>query len=362
MRVIELNKIDSVMEERWDNFIYSHPEGEIYFTNHWLKIIQKESGEELIRLICFNERNEILGIMPLVTTKGFPFGIGGIATSARLSSLPRTPIGGPLSVSPDVSFLLLDEAVKLLNRLPGKILQIKSISDKLGGSKNKFICVPWRKTYILEIPDDKNAEIRFGNSKNHTKIKTGVNKSKNSGVSLKVSNSISDLKEWHKLFLHTMRFHSTPARSLPFFEELWNSFYETGKMKLFKAVYNNRLIAGSIFFYYNKKVHYAFNASHRNVLTLRPNDLIHWEAIHDAQKKGFQSYDFGEVSNSNTGLADYKKKWGTKSIDLYHYYYPKEEKLAEGSIDFEGGWKQKIIGKLPLRVTAYLGKWTYKYL
>jgi hypothetical protein len=352
------------LETKWDNFVASHPEGQIYFTTGWLKIIQQESGEKLIRLACVDDEENILGVMPLVTTKGFPLGMGGVTAAARLSSLPRTPIGGPLSVTDEINTLLLDEAIKLLDKYPGKILQVKSFSDKLNDSQEELVCVPWRESYILEIPEDKNKEIRFGDSKNHTKIKTGINKSKNSGVRLEISTDINDLKEWYLLFLDTMRIHSTPARSLWFFQSLWKQFYNSGKMKLYKSIYNNKMIAGSILFYFNGKIIYAFNGSNRDFLTLRPNDLIHWQAIADAQQCGYRTYDFGEVSKNDAGLAAYKKKWGTKIIQIYHYYFPEQISLYGNEIDIKSvhGWKQKIVEKMPLNVSAMLGKWTYKYL
>ncbi len=363
-KIIFIDDQNLGLETKWDEFVASHPEGQIYFTTSWLKIIQQESGEKLIRLACVDDKENILGVMPLVTTKGFPLGMGGVAASARLSSLPRTPIGGPLSTSDEIDTLLLDAAIELLGKFNKKILQVKSLSDKLNNSKEELVCIPWRDSFVLDIPEDTKKEIRFGDSKNHTKIKTGVNKSISSGVRLEISNDINDLKEWHNLFLETMRIHSTPARSLQFFQSLWNKFYDRGQMKLYKAVYNNKLIAGSIFFYFNGNVHYAFNGSERINLTLRPNDLIHWHAIAQAQKDGFRTYDFGEVSKNDVGLAAYKKKWGTKIIQIYHYYFPEQISLYGNEIDIEStqGWKQKIIERLPLNVSAILGKWTYKYL
>lgn len=349
---------------KWDKFVASHPGGQIYFTTDWLKIIQQESGEKLIRLACVDDDENILGVLPLMTTKGFPFGMGGVAGSARLSSLPRTPIGGPLSFSSEVDALLIDEAILLLQKFPRKILQLKSMSDKLNNSKNDLVCVPWRESYLLDIPVDSLKEIRYGDSKNHTKIKTGINKSLSSGVKFGISTDISDLKEWYKLFLDTMQQHCTPARSLMFFQNLWVNFYDRGMMKLYTASYENKMIAGSILFYFGKNVTYAFNGSDKEFLNLRPNDLIHWHAIIEAQQNGFSSYDFGEVSKNDAGLAAYKKKWGTKIVQIYHYYFPEQISLYGNEIDIESaeGLKQKIIKRLPSNIFAHLGEWTYKYL
>lgn len=362
-KIIILDNQNHKYESKWDEFILSHPNGQIYFTNDWLKIIQEESSEKLIKLACIDETENILGIMPLVTTKGFPFGMGGVAGAARLSSLPRTPIGGPLSVSAEIDTLLFDEAIKLLEKYPGKILQVKSYSDKLNSSTKELVCVPWRESYILDIPKD-NIELRFGDSRNHSAIKRAVNKSMNNGVTIQITDSENDLSTWHKLYVDTMRFHSTPARSLKFFQDLWKKFHHTENLKLYLALHKDRAIAGSLLFYFNGYAIYGFNGSNRNTFELRPNDLIHWQAIADAQKAGCHTYDFGEVSKNEAGLAAYKKKWGTKIIQIYHYYFPEQLSLYGNEIDIESaeGLKQKIIKKLPSNIFAQLGKWTYRYL
>ncbi|MGB5847698.1 MAG: hypothetical protein WBH40_04360, partial [Ignavibacteriaceae bacterium] len=116
----------------------------------------------------------------------------------------------------------------------------------------------------------------------------------------------------------------------------------------------------------NKNITLAFSGSSRihKHIELRPNDLLHWYAMLDAQKNGFKHYDFGEVSKGNIGLATYKKKWDTVKINLYHYYYPKPVQLEADELDegTEGGLKRTIWQLLPLALTAKLGEFVYKRL
>ena len=136
-----------------------------------------------------------------------------------------------------------------------------------------------------------------------------------------------------------MRIHTTPARSYRFFKNLWEILRPVGLMQLVLAELEengkNTVIAGSILFFYNKTVTHAFSGSSRirKHIELRPNDLLHWYAMLDAQKNDFKYYDFGEVSKGNIGLATYKKKWDTVKINLYHYYYPKPTQLQEEELD-----------------------------
>ena len=366
-RIIKIDSENLEYEANWDEFVKSQPEGQIYFTTDYLKIIQQESAEELIRLLCINETNQVVGILPLVTTKGFPLGIGGLTGAKRLSSLPRTPIGGYLAIDENAKKMLLCQAIEMISERSDRFLQIKSYDTLLDEQIKSLTKYFWREIYITDIPP-LTQELRFGNSKNHTTIKRAVNKAIKSGVTVRYTESENDLLAWYDLLVDTMRFHTIPVRSISFFNNLWVNLRPKGLMKLAVAEIESggkkKIIAGSIFFFYNKTVTYAFGGSKREDFELRPNDLIHWNVIHDAQKNGFDIYDWGEVSKDNEGLAAYKKKWGSRKLFVYHYYYPKPKFVGNDDFDQSSpsGLMKKIWNLLPLKITTIIGEQIYKRL
>ncbi|GMR25747.1 MAG: hypothetical protein BMS9Abin39_1072 [Ignavibacteria bacterium] len=357
----------SEMDSKWDDYVHKHADGTIYHNSAWLDVIEKESGQKVLKLICTDENDNVMGIFPLQYTAGFPFGIGGVPGSKRLSSLPRTPIGGPLTSNVSVTKTMIEKAISIVGDDSNRLLQIKSYATDLNEKVEKLIKYLWREIYLKEIPDYPD-EIRFGNSRNHAAVKRAVNKAKKNGVTFRIAGSLTDLTNWYPLYLDTMRFHSTPARSFSFYKNLWNQLKPKGLMQLVLAELEENgkiiIIAGSVLFFYNKVVTYAFNGSSRKHFELRPNDILHWEAIFEAQKEGYKYYDLGEVSKDHSGLAAYKKKWGSTVWEMYHYYYPKPSQLEEEELDSgtSGGMKEKIWQSLPLGLTAKLGEMVYKKL
>ena len=83
-----------------------------------------------------------------------------------------------------------------------------------------------------------------------------------------------------------------------------------------------KIIAGLVLYYFNKTVTFAYNGSSRKYFDLRPNDLLHWDTIHNAQKERYKFYNMGNVRNNDPGLAAYKKKWGSEKCQTYQYFYP----------------------------------------
>ena len=352
----------------WDEFVNNHPEALVYHLSDWLNVLRGESDQKILKLVCKDEDDKIVGILPLQYTKGFPFGLGGVPGIKRLSSLPRTPIGGPLAVNENVTRLLLEKAISIIKEDDKRFLQIKTYSPQLNIDSEDLHKFLWREIYITEIPEHPE-EIRFGDSRNHAAIKRAVKKATKNDVVFREADKIEDLRKWYPLYLDTMRFHVTPARSLAFFENIWTNMNPKGLSSLVLAEIESNngkeIISGSVLFKFNDTVTYAFNGSSRNHFELRPNDLLHWQAIHDAQKDGFKYYDLGEVPKDHVTLAAYKKKWATSIKELYHYYYPKPEGLEnEEALDAgtSGNLKQKVWQALPLKVTELIGEKTYKYL
>jgi hypothetical protein len=368
-RLLKAIEAGDDINEKWIDFISRNSQATIYHHPLWLKVIEKETGQKVLKLICTDKNDNIQGLFPLQYTKGFYSKFGGIPGTKRLSSLPRTPVGGPLTSSSKATNLLIKKAIDIVSSKSDYLLQIKSFDPDLYKEFDVLYKYFWREIYIKDIPEYPN-EIRYGKSKNHAKIKWAVNKAEQNKVYQRIAQSEDDLKKWYPLYLDTMRIHVTPARSFGFFKNLWEILRPKGLMQLQVAEVEEKaektIIAGSILLFYNKTVTHAFSGSSRirKHIELRPNDLLHWYAILDAQRNGFKYYDFGEVSKGNIGLATYKKKWDTVKHNMYHYYYPKSTQLEEEEFDSEvvTGIKGKIWNKLPLFITARIGEMIYNRL
>ncbi len=359
-------EIDFRGDPRWRSFVAAHSDGTVYHHPLWLATLEKEYGQRVITLACESSDGQLRAILPLLYTKGLPFSIGGQSGARRLSSLPRTPIGGPLSIDRLASSVVVRAAIELARQEPGTRLQLKTHEVGLDELVDRLVCTPWRLSYVLELPD-RPADLRFGNSRNHTRIRWAVNKAAKQGVQVRPAETEGDLQTWYELYLATMRRNAVPPRSYRFFEALWGSMRSSGLMQLLLAEQvwdkGKRLLAGSIFLMFGRTVFYAFNGSQREDLSLRPNDTIQWHAIHNACKAGFRLFDFGEVPEGNAQLAEFKRKWGAEPKRLLRYYYPP---VIEPGSNESAGYSQLLTKavwqRLPLKTTAWLGDWLYRYL
>ena len=365
LRVAETNP---QTDPRWESFVVQHPNWSIYHHPLWLEALEREYSQKGVYFVCENTAGQVLAILPMLYTRGLPFGVGKPQSGRRLSSLPRTPVAGPLSIDSRATVALLQKAVQRVSGDPGVLLQIKTQGSELDGLIDGLVRTPWRRSYFLHLPTSSEGPFRINNSESRASVKRAINKAERLGVYARPAETEAELSTWYRLYLETMRRNVVPPRPYRFFAALWELLRPRGMMRLLLAEQERkgqrRIIAGSIFLMFGRTVSYAFNGSRLQDLSLRPNDLIHWQAINEACRSGFRLFDFGEVPEGADDLARFKRKWGAEPVRLHRYYYPGPRDLDGSSVE-SGEYPQLINrtawSRLPLAATAWLGDRIYAY-
>lgn len=363
-----VQEMDPQADVRWEAFVAEHPLGTVYHHPAWLRTLSAEYPQRSVHLACIGDQGQLLGILPLLHTRGLPL-LGNHLVGRRLSSLPRTPTAGPLTTGPSVTTALLQEAVARVRTEPGLRLQVKVREPDENAAESALQTALWRTNYVLELPE-RHEEVRFGGSRNHTRIKSAVKRARTVGVAVREAERLHDLEAWYRLYVETVRSHLVPPRPARLFTAMWEILRERGMMRLLLAYKEEPgrepvLVAGSLLLMWGDTVFYAFNGRDPNYLWMGANDVLQWEAIHQAAAEGYRYYDLGEVAPDNPGLARFKKKWGAEPRDLYRYYYP-PIKIAGASASERAQLARRLLHhgwrRLPHPLTTAVGEQVYKYL
>ena len=364
-RVIQLGATDP----RWDSFVLAAAGATVFHHSGWLAALEDEYGQRPLRIACEEPDGTLSGILPLAVTRGLPLGIGGPSAGRRLSSLPRTPLAGPLGTS-HAALRTLVEAAMARARPAGLRLQLKQADRTLDDLVPGLQGTPWRLSYVKSLPDDPDL-LRFGNSRNHARITWAVRKAQREGLRVRDAVTETDLRDWYRLYLDVNRWRGIPARPYRLFRAAWQHLRPGGFLRLL-LVHREQsgrevLLAGSMLLMLGDTTFYMFNGRLKEALHLRPNDLLQWCAMRDAAAAGYRWYDFGEVEDGNEGLAGFKAKWDTETRALVRYHSPP---LPDDAIEYSkpggrhslrrialGGWH-----RMPLPVTAFAGDQVYRFL
>jgi hypothetical protein len=385
-KILRVFEIDIHSDPRWECFVSAHPDALIFHHPGWLGALEREYGQKCIALACADGGGHIQAILPLLYTKGLPLRFSPVASGRRLSSLPRTSMAGPLALNAAAAKAIVERAVEMAAAEPGVQLEIKTHIPDLSLSVPRVTCVPWRPTYVEELPPaDEGKEwdefwenlrlprvctscegcrrLRFGNAKRQHRVNWAVNKAKKLGLEVREAETEEELAQWYRLYLLTMRHNAVPPRPYRLFQSLWSSLRPTGKMRLLLAEQSNagqkKILAGSILLQFGQTVFYAFTGCAPEDWGLHPHDILQIEAIRGACRAGYRWYDFGEVAEEHEALAQFKTKWGGEPRPLYRYYSPAPVVKPEEGSGRLAQSARRLWRHLPPKATAVLGDWIY---
>jgi hypothetical protein len=317
-----------VRRASWERFLDASQDATIYHSPEWRELLVRSFGHRPHYLFCTEDSDEIKGMLPLVQVKSI-FG-------SRLSSLPLAHTCYPLG-DDATKYELVEAAVQLSKKLNCKTLEMKGLVNCNGFTVSNIFS-----TFTMELSND----IVQLKSRLNRQLRRALTKSLNSGVTVERTTEIEHLKEFFELNCMTKRKFGVPCHPWSYFKNMFAIL--KNHCALYVAKYRGQVIAGGIMEYFKNDVIYACGAADDKYLKVYPYDAFLWQSISDAALKGFKCFDFGTCSRFDTGLINYKKKWGTTELKLYYSYYPFQalSPLKEG---YDGDSLFYRLGKNVLR-------------
>ena len=406
---LRVREVDYRNDPRWLEYLSCHCDALVYHHPGWLAALEEEYGRKCVALACEDAAGRFQGILPLAPTRGLPLRFSRNRTGRRLSSLPRTPLAGPLASSNDALTALLRAAVDLVRGQPGTQLELKTTLADLDQLLPDLECVRWRDTFTRGLPTNEPPSLErigpqrrivrdclscedcrllsFGNARDNHQVRWATKKARKQGLSMREALGEAELRKWYRLYLRVMRRNAVPPRSFRFFRALWKYMQPPGNMELVLAQHCpnaglptsdaepalpasdcSATVGGSILLQFGHTVFWAFTGSEEERFALHANDLTLWSAIHASCKEGYNYFDLGEVAEAHPELTQFKSKWGTIRQPMYRYYFPRRspaeqtETEARTASSLFMSSAESIWRRLPLPVVAVLGDVIFSFL
>ncbi len=310
LRIVE---IDPQTDPRWEALMNRLPMSVIYQHPAWLGVLEETYGYRPMHLACEDASGQLRGVMPLFYRRGW-------RTGRICASLFDSPTAGPLAYDELASAALIQAAIERSRAEQATQFQFKVKSTSLDGLVDRVVGLPLYETYELALPVQPDL-LRLD-----SRIKRAVNKATSLGMQTRPAETISELRAWYGLYVQTMRRLVAVPKPYRFFELAWQQLRPQGILRLLLAEQvvagQRRLVSGLLLLQWGQSVSYIFAGWRWEDQGLRPNDLLHWQAIQDACAEGFRCYDFGIVRVENHGLIQFKRKWGAEAKVIYRYSYP----------------------------------------
>lgn len=350
-------EIDPSRSREWDEFVATHPRGQIYHLSGWKTVLET----------CFPHiRGHLLAAVDGPGRRieaGFPiYEVRSWLLGTRLISSPFATISDPLAESPEVLAPLIERVKAMSKSKNARAIEFRTSEAAHCFEGSGFGEARYFVNHVIDLNPPIDA---LWKSFHRSCVRQRIARAESSGIEIRTGRDGSDLRAFHGLLSMTRRRRSLPAQPYRFLEALWSVFYPNGRIRLLLAEREGRTAAGLLLFVFRDRVTAEFLGSDDSFKAASPVHALFWSAIKWAHGEGYRFFDLGRTSPANRSLLEFKGHWGTSAKELPQFFYPPS--LASGVSRFETSWKYRLAKSMtspraPQAVYEWMGSLIYRHL
>ncbi len=278
----------------WNHRIKQHFDPDIFHSREWCRVLKLAYNLNPVYFAVYNEQQPS-AIIPLIETNS-PF------TGKRAVSLPFTDFCHPLIKEPDLLEGIIKEIINYGITQKWKYVEFRSSNFIFSGIK------PYETFYTHDLDLTKSSNELWSRLKDSNR--RNIKKAMRSGLKVTFEKNLEAIKNFYRLQVITRKRHGLPPQPFKFFMNIHEEIIARNLGIIASVYYRDRMIAAAIFFNFNQKALFKFGASDHIFHSLRPNNLIMWEAIKWHQENGCHTLNLGRTDPEDQGLLSYKRSWG----------------------------------------------------
>lgn len=181
--------------------------------------------------------------------------------------------------------------------------------------------------YTFQLDLTKDEETLFANLASKTRYNVRLAYKK--GVQIVESTSLDGMEAFIDILKETTKRQGFYAHTPEYFRKMWQHIGKSDMMRIFQAVYENKVLVSWIVFIFNGVLYYPYGSSrniHREVMA---SNLLMWEVIRFGKNQGCTKFDmWGSLGpNPNkkdpwSGFHKFKKGYGgtlTEFLGTYDF-------------------------------------------
>jgi len=343
----KLEIINPASYPEWNDVVLSTPDYSIFHSTEWANVIHSTYKYQPLYFV-YKDSEEINALIPSMIVNSF-------ITGKRVVSLPFSDYCAPLLINDKLVF------EDLFNKILAYLKSKKFHSIEIRGGNNFFENVKASNSfYVHRLELNKSDEELFAGLNGSTR--RNIKKAMRDGITVRIEDTIEAVNQFFDMNRITRRYHGLPPQPRSFFKNIFSEFISKKKGVVISALYNNKLIASSMFLQFGNKAIYKFGASDRKYQRVRANNIVMWEAIKYYNNIRCEVLNLGRTERGNEGLRRFKAGWGASEeiVNIYKYSFKKNNFIHSRS--YIVGFHNHLFKKMPLIILKFIGRIMYKHI
>ncbi|MBT4124399.1 MAG: peptidoglycan bridge formation glycyltransferase FemA/FemB family protein [Candidatus Pacebacteria bacterium] len=169
--------------------------------------------------------------------------------------------------------------------------------------------------HTFELDLQRSEEELFAKLSNKTRYNVRLASKK--GVQIFENSSDEGLETYIEILKETTTRQGFYAHTPDYFRNMWQELKDSGMMKIFNAVYEEKVLVSWIVFLFDGVLYYPYGASRRENRDVMASNLMMWEMIRFGKKENCKSFDMWgslgpkpDPKNPWFGFHRFKKGYG----------------------------------------------------
>lgn len=144
------------------------------------------------------------------------------------------------------------------------------------------------------------------------------------GVKIEAATRIEEMRSFHAIVADHQRSVGIPFPSAAYFNQIWVRLVQTGDAHLLLAKIDEETVGGHLLFRSGETLisKYAGTRKDKKFRKSYASYALYWEGIQLGIEKGHKLFNMGITGASNTGLLDFKSRFGSDTCPAHFYVLP----------------------------------------
>jgi hypothetical protein len=259
--------------------------------------------------------------------------------------------GGALAMDEAAERALTERAIVLAREL-----HVNFIEFRYGSPRPAVEAIGFQRSepvLLSEMLLDSEVQVWGRMEKDHRKA---IRKAENRGVEVREAGSLKDFEDFYQVYLKVFRAFGTPPYGANYFPTLWHYLHPSGAVRLLLAHVDQRCVGGLLLFCWGRNLVSKFAACLPEAVPLRAYVALYWRAIQFGLKAGYRKLSWGTSSRNQTGLIEFKERWGAHTAPAVLYDLPVRGRIPSIEKYYGSeGLSRWLWRRLPLSTTAVVG-------
>lgn len=301
---------DNISDKEWDDFVYSHPQGNIFQTRVLSRVYSETKKYSPINVVVVDPiSHKIEGVMSGVIIREMDGILGSFSTHSVVQ-------GGPLVVPSSNN----DVVLKLVNKydtlartsaLYNEIRNMYSIQTQLTPLKN------------YSFVDHLNFIINLNQSKDelwcqiHKSRRKNINRADKAGLIIEEMVNQNLIPIFYELLKATYCDVKVPLVDISLFESAFQHLVPINLAKFFLVRHKSEYIGARAVLLYKDMIYDWYAGADPDALSLYPNEYLVWHILKWGQMNRYSAFDFGGAGHPNKpyGPREFKRRFGGNLVN-----------------------------------------------